>query len=147
MAPLKLTALDTADLEIISAHLQDAIVKAGDVRHLKAQQRFVLGANRFAWEEAALRPAGPYERRQAALRFERVTAVKALRVRQDDPGAVMELLAIRFEPVAEPSGVIVITLSGGGAFRLEVECIEAQLEDLGPSWQTSNLPTHEDASR
>lgn len=147
MALLKLTALDSGDLEIISAHLQDAIVRTGDIRHLRNQQRFVLAANRFVWENAAARASGPYERRRTGLRFERVRSVKAHRVRQDDPEAVMSLLAIRFEPGDEPSGDIVITLSGGGSLRLTVDYIEGQVEDLGPSWETPNLPVHEDESR
>jgi hypothetical protein len=32
--------------------------------------------------------------------------------------------------------------SGGAALRLEVECLEAELADLGPAWVTECCPTH-----
>jgi hypothetical protein len=32
--------------------------------------------------------------------------------------------------------------SGGAALRLEVECLEAELADLGPSWVTECCPAH-----
>ena len=32
--------------------------------------------------------------------------------------------------------------SGGAALRLEVECLEAELADLGPVWVTECCPAH-----
>ena len=49
---LKLAALDEDDLSVISAHLQDAVVRIGDIRYLPGEQRFVLVANRFDWQGA-----------------------------------------------------------------------------------------------
>jgi len=40
--------------------------------------------------------------------------------------------------------VITLTFSGGKALRLEVECLEAELSDLGPSWPATARPTHVD---
>ena len=49
MAPdlLKLTALDVEDLRIISAHLQDAVMRVGDIRYLPVENRFAVVLNRF----------------------------------------------------------------------------------------------------
>ena len=44
---LKLVALDQEDLAVISAHLQDAIVKVGDLTYLPRERRFALVARRF----------------------------------------------------------------------------------------------------
>ena len=53
----------------------------------------------------------------------------------------LSLLTLTFEPEAEPSGFVTLHFSGGGAVRLEVECIEAALEDLGAAWATrANRP-------
>ena len=52
MELLKLAALDAEDLAVISAHLQDAILKASDLAYLGAQHRFVLVARRFDWSAA-----------------------------------------------------------------------------------------------
>jgi hypothetical protein len=32
--------------------------------------------------------------------------------------------------------------SGGAALRLDVECLEAELADLGPTWVTECCPAH-----
>ena len=48
--PLRLQALDAEDLALISAHLQDAAVRVGDIAFLKERRRFALVAARFDWE-------------------------------------------------------------------------------------------------
>jgi Protein of unknown function (DUF2948) len=139
MTKLKLSALDPADLEIISAHMQDAVIALGDIRYLKPQRKFALIANRFLWQ----REKPPYERRRTGLSFDRVLAAKSQRIRQSDDDAVLSLLTVSFVPGEAPSGTIALTFSGGGRINLEVECIEARLEDLGPAWETANLPSHD----
>lgn len=139
MSKLKLSALDPADLEIISAHMQDAVVTIGDIHYLKPASKFALIANRFLWQTE--KP--PYERRRTGLSFDRVLEAKSQRIRQGADDAVLALLAVSFVPGEEPSGTIVLTFSGGGQINLEVECVEARLEDLGPAWETPNLPSHE----
>ena len=139
MTKLRLSAFDQADLEIISTHMQDAVITLGDVRYLKPQRKFALIANRFTWQSE--KP--PYERRRTALSFDRVLGAKSQRIRQGADDAVLSLLAISFVPDKAPSGTIALTFSGGGAINLDVECIEARLEDLGPAWETPNLPSHD----
>ncbi len=140
---LKLTALDAEDLEVISAHLQDAVLLVGDMKFLPGESRFAAVVNRFDWQGA---DAGDrekvYQRRRSGLRFDRVNSVKAQNIRQDASDAVLELLAIKFEATDEPAGHITLVFAGGGAIRLDVECIEAALGDLGPAWQTENRPAH-----
>jgi hypothetical protein len=139
MSTLKLTALDPADLEIISAHMQDAVITIGDIHFLKSSSKFALIANRFLWQKE--KP--PYERRLTGLSFYRVREARSQRVRQGANDAVLSLLSIAFTPDEEPSGTIVLNFSGGGSINLKVECIEARLEDLGPAWETPNLPSHD----
>ena len=52
------------------------------------------------------------------------------------------LLAVTFEPAEEPSGTLTLQFAGGGAIRLQVECIEAELRDLGAAWATRSKPQH-----
>ena len=139
--PLKLTALDAEDLEIVSAHMQDAALLVGDIRYLPRQKKLVLLANRFDWHGAAS-DAG-FRRRRCGLQIHRVFEVMFNNLRRDDPSAVLSLLAILFHPAPEPPGGIVeLTFSGGGAMRAEVECVEVALDDLGPSWETPRKPDH-----
>ncbi|HEX9905739.1 MAG TPA: DUF2948 family protein, partial [Propylenella sp.] len=44
--PLRLIALDEEDLAVISTHVQDAIVRVGDLAFRPAEQRFALAMNR-----------------------------------------------------------------------------------------------------
>lgn len=141
--PLKLTALDADDLKVVSAHLQDAVLRVGDMRYLPVENRFAAVLNRFDWESAGNGGGEGFIRRRTGLRFDRVLGVKASNIRQGAEDAVLSLLAIEFEPTEEPSGFITLVFSGGGAIRLEAECIEAAMTDLGPVWSTASKPAHE----
>lgn len=142
MTDLKLLALDAEDLDILSAHLQDAVLKVGDIHWRADEKRLVLAVNRFVWESAGEKPVKAFERRRSALRFDRVTRVQANRLPRDNPDAVLELLALRFTETDAPSGVIEAIFAGGGVLRVEVECLEAGLCDLGAAWSTDNCPKH-----
>jgi hypothetical protein len=140
MEPLKLIALDGDDIEVVSAHLQDAVVKAADVHWRPSEKRLVIGLNRFDW--TAANGSAEFRRRRAALRFERVSACKCRNCTAAEKEKVLNLLAVSFEPTELPAGIVTLTFSGGAALRLEVECLEAELADLGPSWVTDCCPAH-----
>jgi hypothetical protein len=142
---LKLQALDEEDLAVLSAHVQDAVLKVGDLVYLPKERRFAVGMNRFIWEKADGRRRN-YERRRTALTFDRVQSVQASHIRRDRPEAVLELLAISFEPVDAPGGLVTLYFAGGGAVRIEVECIEVRLADLGAAWATMAKPVHDIAA-
>ena len=48
---MKLVALDGEDLRIVSAHCQDAVLKANVLNYLPAERRFFVEMNRFIWEK------------------------------------------------------------------------------------------------
>lgn len=138
---LKLMALDTDDLAIVSAHLQDAVAKVADMAYLPGEKRFAMVLNRFDWTTAEQpTPA----RRRAGFHFERVLAAKTRGIDLGTSDMVLNLLAVEFEEKAAPSGVVTMYFSGDSAIQLEVECIEAALADLGPQWPTQKCPHHDD---
>ena len=145
MQLLKLVALDRDDLNVISAQLQDAVMRVADIAFLSRERRLALVMNRFDWPAAAAsegqrRPNN--ERRRSALRFEHVQSVKRQNITQTAPDAVLSLLAINFEESQAPSGFVTLVFAGGGALRLAVDCIEAELRDLGGVWAASGRPDH-----
>jgi len=142
MTPLKLLALDEEDLAVVSSHLQDAVVRVGDMAYLPSQKRFAAVLNRFDWESAAGEKAEDYRRRRTALRFDRVLSAKHKDLRPAAPERVLSLLAIHFEAGEAPGGRITLTFSGDVTIQLEVECVEAELRDLGPAWPTRHKPEH-----
>ena len=141
LQPLKFVALDEEDLAIVSTHLQDAIVRVADVLWRPQEKRLVIALDRFDWLSAD--GDQPELRRcRAALRFERVAACKCKQVDPAGKAAVLNLLAVEFEPTDTPAGVVKLVFSGGGVLRLEVECLEVELADLGPAWHVDARPTH-----
>jgi hypothetical protein len=141
MDMLKLVALDTDDLAVVSTHVQDSTVKVGDILWRPAEKRLIVVVDRFDWESAQDGPPR-YRRRRAALRFERVNAFKARNVAPSNRDRVLNLLAVEFTPTDAPAGRVAFIFSGGAALQLEVECLEAELADLGPVWATAVCPAH-----
>lgn len=141
MEPLKLIALDKDDIEVVSTHLQDAVVKVADIVWLPAEKRLVLALNRFDWEACGeVTPC--YQRRRTALRFERVLSFRARNVSPAAKDAVLNLLAIEYAETDPPAGTITLIFSGGAALRLDIECLECELADLGPTWTAAARPAH-----
>ncbi len=141
---LKLAAMDEDDLQVISAHMQDAVLKVSDLDYRPAEKRFILACNRFVWDQQPDRSRGRehYERRRSVLHFDHVHNVRLLNIdrnRQDD---VLSLLAINFETGDAPSGTVELIFAAGKSVRLAVEVIEMRLADLGPVWETSHKPDH-----
>ena len=142
MEELKLIALDAEDLRILSCHLQDAVIRVGDMAYLKEGMRFAAIANRFDWEGAVKSKDDEFQRRRTGLRFERVKSVQVQGIDLKKKDLVLVLLAVAFEPGDEPEGTLILHFAGGGAIRLGVECIEAELRDLGAVWRTQHKPEH-----
>jgi len=139
--PLRLLAEDEDDLAVISAALQDAIAKVGDIEWDARGRRFTLALNRYLWET----PAGLLGARvRAGLQFGSVLAVKSRNLRREPPDAVIELLAVRFEPGEAPGGAIRLAFAGGGDLELTVECVDAALADISAPWPTPSTPAHEE---
>ena len=129
-AQLKLIALDADDLAVISTHVQDARVQTADIIWKQSEKRLVVGMNRLDWEQTLSGETAP-RRLVAALRFDRVLSCKSRNIDLEAPDAAMELVGIEFHPGEAPGGSAVLLFSQGGAVRLDVECLECELTDLG----------------
>jgi len=87
----RLIALDADDLAVISAHVQDAQVRTGDIIWRQSEKRLVLGMNRLDWDQT-LDGATEPRRLIAALRFDRVLSCKSRNINLDAPETALELL-------------------------------------------------------
>jgi len=142
---LKLVALDHDDIEVVSAHLQDALVRIADIFWKPRDHRFVMALDRFDWTSVSdtKTQGGPgYRRCRTALRFERVLSCKCRNVDPADKNARLNLLDVEFIEQDAPCGMVTMTFSGGGVIRLEVECLEAELTDLGEVFVADICPNH-----
>ena len=136
---LRLLAQDEEDLSVLSAHMQDALVRVADMTFLPKTNVFALVGSRFDWVTAS---QGRLERSQVGLHFDRVLKASRKGFETARPDDVLNLLSMTFTVTDAPAGVIDLVFSGGAAVRLEVECLEGQLRDLGPRWQTTRQPGH-----
>jgi hypothetical protein len=137
LQPLKLLAQDADDLAVISAAMQDAVAKVGDITYEPKARRLTVAFNRYRWE------AGGGARVRSGLQLGGVLKFETRKIRRDAPGAVIEILAMTFEPGEPPGGVVLLTCAGGGDLRATVECVEAVLADVSPPWPTTHKPAHE----
>ena len=144
--PLRLIAADAEDLKVISAYLQDAVLKVGDIAYLRPKRRFAMVLNRFRWEKGR---RGPQERIRTGIHFDDVARVVYKNIRSDAKDAVLSLLAVEYAPNADEQentgGVITLTFSGGGAIRLEIDAVNALLDDITAPWRASSRPRHRNA--
>ncbi|GAA0867442.1 DUF2948 family protein [Brevundimonas basaltis] len=132
--PLRLLAEDADDLHIISAALQDAIMRPVDIVWEPSARRVTLALSRFCWECGGARV-------MAAMQFGDVIAVKSRRLPRG-PEHALELLAMDFEPGEAPGGRVTLMFAGGGDLRIDVECLDAVLTDLSERWPARVAPTH-----
>lgn len=137
--PLRLLAQDADDLAVLSAALQDAVARIGDIQWEPKASRLTVAFNRFCWEA----PDDRGMRVRSALQLGGVLAVKSRNLRFEAKDAVVELLALTFEAGEAPGGVIALTFADGGDLAATVECIEAVLADLSAPWTAPRKPQHQ----
>jgi hypothetical protein len=135
--PLRLLAQEPDDLEVISAAMQDAVAKVGDIRFEPKARRLTIAFNRFRWE------TGETARVRSALQLGGVLKVQTRKIRRAPRDAVIEVLAMTFDPGEPPGGVVTISCAGGGDLRAEVECVDAVLADVSEPWPTAHSPAHQ----
>jgi Protein of unknown function (DUF2948) len=134
--PLRLLAEDADDLQIISAALQDAILRPVDIVWEKSARTLTIAFSRFCWECGETRV-------MCAMQFGDVLAVKSRRLSRS-PDASLELLALDFIPTDSPGGKVIMMFAGGGDLRIDVECLDAVVTDISERWPARVAPTHLD---
>lgn len=147
-SPLNLIGADEKDLEVISAVLQDAVAKVGDIAWLPQQRRFAFVANRFVWESAANNSRGPFARVRAGVHFDDVLSVQRQNIRATAHDAVLNLLSVTIDTPTQDNEPrqIDLVFAGGGAIRLTVEAINAEITDISDPWVTKSKPQHRGTS-
>ena len=145
-APLRLKALDTDDLAVMAALVQDAVFPASEMKWDAKARRFAILLNRFRWEDAdnARLRKRSFERVQTVLVIEDVMKVQSQGVDKTDPDMIFSLLSINFEAGEDGTGRVVLTLAGDGVIGLEVEALEVLLRDVTRPYvaPSAKAPSH-----
>ena len=140
---LKLKAVDSGDLQVIAAILQDAIVPVLDIAHDKNGRSFMFAANRFRWEKSRAGAPSAKERIHCGVSFANVSSVRRKGIDRRKPGIFLNLLTISLEDRPGGEGPVVdLTFSGGAAIRLETTGLLCHLEDFGEPWPAQWQPQH-----
>ncbi|MDO5527974.1 MAG: DUF2948 family protein [Paracoccus sp. (in: a-proteobacteria)] len=146
--PLRLRAEDSADLTVISALVQDAVLAGSDMRYDARRRQLAMMLGRFRWEdaEAAEREGRAFERVRSLLVVSDVTGVKSDGIERPGTGQVLSLLSIGFEPGNDGGGHLVIHLAGDGVIVAEIECIALDLRDVSRPYiaPSRHRPRHPD---
>lgn len=131
-APLYLAAIDPEDLPVLSALCQDSVFPITEMRWQARARRFAVLLNRFRWEDlpAAERRGRKPERVQSLLVIDNVLKVASQGIDRADKDMILSLLAVTFEPGADGTGEVLLTLAGDGALRLSVEALEVTVKDV-----------------
>ena len=148
---LRLVAQDEADIEVVSALLQDAIIAGSDM-HFDAQNAcFLIVANRFCWERPALAEVNASsggavrERALCGLRISHVVDVQKRCWPLDWRTAFFNILALK--PVAvsqqDKGCVMEFSFSGGPSLLLISQKIDLALGDLDDGRPTNLQPRHD----
>jgi len=146
---LRLRAVSTEDVEILSTLLQDAIIPGEDMSFERAGRRFVIVANRFCWDRPAVAGvttdsgAPVYERQLCGIQILDIDKVRTTGMPASRRGALFNLLAITAMTTAD-GATVELLFSGGVSLRLDADSLLILAEDLEESRPTPNLPSHSD---
>ena len=132
---LKLHAQSSDDIEMLSALLQDALIAGADMVFDKAENTFMLVANRYCWE---LQDAGQKMRCMCGVKFGTIGAVRT-RGMTADKTQFYNLLAIEYDKAAQH---IMLVFSGGVGIQLEVSSIMIIVRDLAEPHPSFARPDH-----
>ena len=141
---LKLIAKTQEDLRVISAHLQDSIVKTSDIANLKKNKIFLMQLNRFMWEDVEKGVFRKNKRIRTVLKFENVLKATSKNVKQNKNDRFLDFLAIETFKMPDKNYEMNLIFSGDMVIKLVTEAVEVTLDDQGSPWESKNKPKHDD---
>ena len=141
---LKLIAKTEEDLKVLSAHLQDSIVKTSDIAMLEKNRIFLMQLNRFMWEDVERGVFRKNKRIRTILKFENVIKVTSKNVNQNKNDRFLDFLAIETIKMPDKNYEMNLIFSGDIVIKLLIEAVEVTLDDQGIPWESKNKPKHDD---
>ena len=129
---MRLNAIDTDELKIISTVLKDGLIEVNDVKYLPSIRSFVAMITRFMWEEQAINKINL--RTKAVLFFEEVLSVTSKNIDQTDKKNVLELLDLNYYTNKNKNLEIELLFKNDATIKIETELVKCKLEDRGEPW-------------
>ena len=139
---LNLIGKNTDDLKVISAYLQDSIVKIKDIVFLKKNRTFIMMLSRFMWEDVEKGIFRENKRVKCALKFDEVIEAKSKNINQKKKDRALECLAIKCTSALKNYYEINFFFSGDGIITIIAETLEVSMKDIGEPWKVKHAPLH-----
>ena len=143
--PLNLGAQDAEDLQVISSLTQDAVLTVDDLKWSRAERQLVFLLKRFRWEdvELAKQQGRDPERVQSLLVIQNATGLASQGIDRKQADIVLSLMSLEFSGAVEGVGDLILTFSGNGALKVQVDGLDVALRDVtrpyvAPSKQVPN---------
>ncbi len=143
--PLNLGAQDAEDLQVISSLTQDAVLTVEDLKWSRAERQVVFLLKRFRWEdvELAKQQGRDPERVQSLLVIQNATRLASQGIDRKQADVVLSLMSLEFSGAEDGVGALVLTFSGDGALKVQVDGLDVALRDVtrpyvAPSKQVPN---------
>lgn len=140
MSDLKLIGMDAEDLEVISSHVQDALLYVRDIDFIANSKQLNLAINR-CHNEASV-GANRVQRSHAGLVFSHIENMQVQNIDRSKPEQILSLLDVEFEQTEKPAGIIELIFADNVSIKLNVNCLEVHLADIGETWISNVKPTH-----
>ena len=143
--PLNLGAQDAEDLQVISSLVQDAVLTVDDLKWNRAERQLVFLLKRFRWEdiELAKQQGRDPERVKSLLVIQNATGLASQGIDRKQADVVLSLMSLEFSGAKDGVGDLVLTFSGDGALKVQVDGLDVALRDVtrpyvAPSKQVPN---------
>ena len=143
--PLNLGAQDAEDLQVISSLTQDAVLTVDDLKWSRAERQLVFLLKRFRWEdvELAKQQGRDPERVQSLLVIQNATGLASQGIDRKQADIVLSLMSLEFSGAVDGVGDLILTFSGDGALKVQVDGLDVALRDVtrpyvAPSKQVPN---------
>lgn len=143
--PLNLGAQDAEDLQVISSLTQDAVLTVDDLKWSRAERQLVFLLKRFRWEdvELAKQQGRDPERVQSLLVIQNATGLASQGIDRKRADIVLSLMSLEFSGAVDGVGDLILTFSGDGALKVQVDGLDVALRDVtrpyvAPSKQVPN---------
>ena len=143
--PLNLGAQDAEDLQVISSLTQDAVLTVDYLKWSRAERQLVFLLKRFRWEdvELAKQQGRDPERVQSLLVIQNATGLASQGIDRKQADIVLSLMSLEFSGAVDGVGDLILTFSGDGALKVQVDGLDVALRDVtrpyvAPSKQVPN---------
>lgn len=140
---LKLIAKDQEDLQVCSAHLQDAIIPITSISYNANDKTFSALANRYCWEHYyADENTSEHHRVHCGICFHNVSRVRHRGFHQHGKLRMLNLLTMHHQHSDNGEDFVRMIFSDDNEIYLNVDDLHCLVADVSEPWTTDQRPKH-----